>query len=87
MPRVRGYTAEQKLDFQKKHVAEMCELLLIRSRVTRKAVAEFAGITQQAVSYQLRTGRLSEAVLMTIISLSDADAETVINMLKIRDAK
>jgi plasmid maintenance system antidote protein VapI len=88
MPRVRGYTARQKLDFQKKHMAETCEILLVKNRVTKKKVADFVGITPETVCQQLH-GRqnISTGVLIAIISLTDADAETVINMLKIKDAK
>jgi predicted transcriptional regulator len=88
MPRTRGYTAEQKLDFQMKHVAETCEILLVKNRVTKKKVAELAGISPQAVGQQLHgIANVSTEVVIAIISLTDPEADEVLRMLTIKDAK
>jgi predicted transcriptional regulator len=86
MPRTRGYTAEQKLDFQTKHTAETCEFLLMQNRVSKSSVAEFVGITPAAVSAQFRGKRLTVEVLIAVLSLTDADPDRIERMLKIKDA-
>lgn len=87
MPRVKGLTNMQKIEQQKLILAEKCKLLLFEKKIKRKDVAEVAGISPQALGYQLNTGNITLPVLMTLIALTDVDAENIKKMLTIGDLK
>jgi hypothetical protein len=87
MPRVRGFTTRQKLDFQMKHTAESCEILLLKNRISKKDVAEFVGISPSAVCHQFKERRITLEVLISVISLTNVDPEGIKNLLVVKDAK
>ena len=84
MPRVKGLTSEQKINYQKERVAETCELLLIRNKIKKTAIAEYLGITPQAVSYQFRNKQLTLEVVMCVITMTNADPDKIKETLTIQ---
>jgi predicted transcriptional regulator len=83
MPKVRGLTVAQKIDYQRERISDVCEFALIKARVSKTEVAEYVGVTPQAVWNQFRNKKLTTEVLMASVTLSGMDAETVKNMLTI----
>lgn len=84
MPRIKGFTKEQKINYQKERVAETCELLLMRHKIKKTAVAEYLGITPQAVSCQFRNRKLTLETVMCVITLTNADPDKIKETLTIQ---
>ena len=62
MPRV-ALTPEQEIQNAVKHQAESLDLKLYKAHISKKAVADMAGLTRQAVSLQFSRGRLMPEVI------------------------
>lgn len=87
MPRVRGFTIDQKMQHQQDILVEELEVLLTRNKLTKSDIAKYLEITPQTVCYQFRAKNISLSVLMAIISLTNADAELIKRMLQIKEAR
>ena len=83
MPRTVGYTGEQKIRHQQELLAHRCKVLLYDRGITMTKVAEYVGITPQALHWQFRNNRVTTDVLIAVISLTNADAETCEKLIKI----
>nr|DAG30960.1 MAG TPA: putative transcriptional regulator [Caudoviricetes sp.] len=83
MPRVKGLTTEQKIDYQKNRLAETCELLMRRNHVKKTEIADLLGVTPQAVSYQFRNNQISMEVFMCVVTLTNAEPEKIKELLTI----
>jgi hypothetical protein len=84
MPKVRGLTLEQKVDYQRGRISDACEYQTVKKHIRKKEIARIAGISPQAVSTQFTRKSITTDVLMAIVTLSDMSADDVKSMLTIR---
>ena len=87
MPKVRGFTNNQKINQQQDMLVEELDVLLCRNHLSKKDIAEFVDITPAAISYQFRSKSISMPVLMAIVTLTNADGELVKKMLSIKGVR
>lgn len=87
MPRVRGFTNNQKINQQQDMLVEELDVLLCRNHLSKKDIAEFVDVTPAAISYQFRSKSISMPVLMAIVTLTNADGELVKKMLSIKGVR
>ena len=71
MPRVRGLTDTQKIQYQKERVVDQLELMMRHKRIKRKTVADMVGLTPQAISNQFVHRNVSLDTVIAIVTLSD----------------
>lgn len=83
MPRTKGFTNEQKIEHQRELLSDRLDLLLYKNKIPKKKVAEYVGISNQALCKQFRDNVITIPVLMAVITLTDAEAGSVEKMLKI----
>ena len=84
MPRTIGFSTKQKMDHQNDVLIDDLELLLFKNKISKSKVAKEMGITPQAVCSQFKNKSITIPVLMMIITLTNAPAETVKNMLEVK---
>jgi hypothetical protein len=84
MPKVKGLTLEQKVDYQRGRISDACEYQVVKHSIRKKDIAKIAGLSPQAVSLQFSRKSISTDVLMAIVTLSDMDAKSVKDMLTIQ---
>lgn len=83
MPRIRGFTSEQKIDHQMKLLAERCDLLLYKNKISKSKVADYVGITPQAICRQFSKGHLTAEVVIAIATMTNEDPAKFGSMLVI----
>ena len=77
MPRVKGLTPEQKLQYQKRRVVDQCELLLKHANVKKIEIAKLLGVTGSAISYQFKSGKISIDTVIAVATLTNAAPEDI----------
>lgn len=87
MPRVRGFTNEQKINQQQDVLAEELDVLMYSKHISKKDIANFLDLTPAAITYQFREKSISMPVLMAIVTLTNADGELVKKMLSIKGVR
>lgn len=84
MPRVVGFTNQQKLAHQKEVLTDRCKLLLYESGISQIELADYLGITPQALCRQFREKRLRTDTLIAIFSLTDAEEDRIKDYMTIK---
>lgn len=81
MPAV-ALTAQQKFIRQREKMSDDCDFLLFRKKISHSKVADFIGITPQAVNQQFRDKRVTIETAMAVFYLTDADANEIKKIMK-----
>lgn len=84
MPRIIGFTSQQKLAHQKEVLADRCKLLLYESGISQLELAEYLGITPQALCRQFKEKRLRTDTLIAIFSLTNTDESRIKDYMTIK---
>lgn len=83
MPAV-ALTPQQKFTRQRTRLSEECDVLLFRNKINHTEVAEFMGITSQAVNKQFRDKNITVDTAMAVFYLTDANAEDIQRIMKMK---
>lgn len=83
MPAV-ALTPQQKFKRQRIRLSEECDVLLFRKKINHTRVAEFMGITPQAVNKQFRDRNITVDTAMAVFYLTDAKAEDIQRIMKMK---
>ncbi|MBQ0009122.1 MAG: hypothetical protein KBS97_02485 [Firmicutes bacterium] len=83
MPRV-ALTQQQKFKNQRAVLTEHCDLLLYKNHLHKKDVAEFVGLTPDAVCKQFQSKAITVEVAMAVFYLTNAGAEEIESGMKMR---
>jgi predicted transcriptional regulator len=83
MPAV-ALTPQQKFLRQRRRMSEECDVLLFRKKLSHTQVAEFMGITPQAVNQQFRDHKVTVDTAMAVFYLTDAKPEDIANIMKMK---
>lgn len=83
MPRIKGLTNEQKVDYQRVLLAERLDFALYKSKISKSMLAYYIGITPQAVCKQFAKKRISTEVIIAVVTLTNLEPEEVKRMLTI----
>lgn len=86
MPRVKGFISRQKVDYQHMVLSEKCRTLMFEKKITQKQVAEYLDITPTAVYKQFKSGYITLPLFMAVITLTNADQETINDLVKVGDS-
>jgi len=82
MPRVKALTPDQKIREQHRIASEQCKRLMRLNGIKQKDLARKTGLTQSAISYQLK-GCISLPLLIAIVSMANAEPEELKKMIEI----
>lgn len=83
MPAV-ALTAQQKFIRQREKMSEECDVLLLRKKISHSKVANFIGISPQAVNQQFRDRKVTVETVMAVFYLTDADADEIKKIMKMK---
>lgn len=84
MPRIKGFTAEQKVEHQRKLLAERCSILLAKAHLTKSDVARYLDTSPQSVCQQFKKNSITTSVLIAVLTMTDAEPDVIVDMMKVR---
>ena len=82
MPRLKGLTAEQKIEYQVKRARDVAYMLLDDKNVSYTDIAAVTGVTPAAVSHQFKAGTLKLETALAVIYLTKADTTSIEKMVR-----
>ena len=85
MPRIKGFTPEQKVEHQRKMLAERCSMRLSKAHLTKSDVARYLDASPQSICLQFKNNSITTSVLIAVLTLTDAEPDVIVNMMKVRD--
>ena len=65
-------------------MSEECDVLLCRKKISHTKVADFMGITPQAVNKQFRDRNITVDTAMAVFYLTDTSAEDIQRIMKMK---
>lgn len=85
MPRIKGFTPEQKVEHQRILLAERCSMLLSKAHLTKSDVARYLNTSPQSICQQFKNNSITTSVLIAVLTLTDAEPDVIVNMMKVRE--